>query len=162
VLALRRLALDGPAPQGRGRPLAEWDESVRGTFPQLEQDVDVEAVAAAWDEALAAPVWQGPPTWHHGDLMPGNLLLRKGRLGAVIDWGAAGTGDPACDLMVAWNLLGPGARAVFRAEVDVDDATWERGRGWAVATAAAALPYYRETNPLLAANAAYRLGQVLA
>ena len=28
----------------------------------------------------------------HGDLIPGNLLVDGGRLGAIIDWGGAGRG----------------------------------------------------------------------
>jgi aminoglycoside phosphotransferase (APT) family kinase protein len=43
----------------------------------------------------------------------------------------------------------------------VDYASWERGRGWALWTGIVALPYYRETNPELAENAAFRIGQVL-
>ena len=94
--------------------------------------------------------------------MPGNLLVEGGTLTGVIDWGGLGVGDPACDLMVAWNLLTAGTRDVFRAEVDVDDATWARGRGWALWTGLVALPYYKETNPVLADNARYRIGEVLA
>ena len=66
--------------------------------------------------------------WLHADLMPGNLLVSGGRLTAVIDFGCLGTGDPACDLFPAWNLLPPGARDVFRAALDVDDNAWIRGR----------------------------------
>ena len=66
--------------------------------------------------------------------MPGNLLVQSGTLAGVIDWGGLGLGDPACDLMVAWNLLPAGARDVFRAELGVDDATWARGRGLALWT----------------------------
>ena len=94
--------------------------------------------------------------------MPGNLLVRDGRLTAVIDWGGFGLGDAACDLMVAWNLLDARSRAVFRAELEVDEATWVRGRGWALWTGLVALPYYKETNPELADNARYRIGEVLA
>jgi aminoglycoside phosphotransferase (APT) family kinase protein len=94
--------------------------------------------------------------------MPANLLVRDDTLTSVIDWGGLGVGDPAWDLTVAWNLLGPGARDVFRGAVAVDEATWLRGRGWALRTGLVALPYYRETNPVLADNARYRIGQVLA
>jgi aminoglycoside phosphotransferase (APT) family kinase protein len=93
--------------------------------------------------------------------MPGNLLLQGGKLTGVIDWGELGVGDPACDLMVAWNLLAVDTRSVFRAELGVDDATWARGRGWALSTGLVALPYYWTTNPVLAANARYRIREVL-
>ena len=64
--------------------------------------------------------------------------------------------------MVAWNLFRAGAREVFRSAVGVDEATWLRGRGWALWTGLAALPYYVETNPVLAENACFRIGEVLA
>ena len=94
--------------------------------------------------------------------MPGNLLVRDGTLTGVIDWGGLGVGDPACDLMVAWNLFRAGGREVFRSAVGADDATWLRGRGWALWTGLAALPYYVETNPVLAENARFRIDQVLS
>jgi aminoglycoside phosphotransferase (APT) family kinase protein len=73
-----------------------------------------------------------------------------------------GVGDPACDLIVAWNLLPAGASEVFRATLHVDDATWDRGRGWALSIALLQLPYYHRTNPALAANARHVIGAVLA
>jgi hypothetical protein len=41
-------------------------------------------------------------------------------------------GDPTIDLVVAWEVLDPPAREVFRRQVGVDDATWLRGRAWAL------------------------------
>jgi aminoglycoside phosphotransferase (APT) family kinase protein len=107
-------------------------------------------VVSIWERALAAPPWDGPPVWHHGDLDVRNWLVRDGRIGAVIDWGTAGVGDPACDVMVAWKLHSAEARDAFRHAVGTDDATWERARGWAVSQAVGALSYYTpETNPTL-------------
>lgn len=116
----------------------------------------------AWDGALATPPWTGPPTWFHGDLSPGNLLCLNDRLHAVIDFGCLGVGDPAVDLIVAWNLLPSTARQPLRTMVDVDDATWERGRGWALSIALIQLPYYEHTNPGLASVAWWTVGEVLA
>jgi aminoglycoside phosphotransferase (APT) family kinase protein len=107
-------------------------------------------------------VWAGAPVWVHGDLSPGNLVVRDGRLAAVIDNEGVGVGDPACDLIVAWNLLPAATREVFRAELRVDDATWDRGRGWALSIALIQLPYYKDTNPALAANARHVIREVLA
>jgi aminoglycoside phosphotransferase (APT) family kinase protein len=93
--------------------------------------------------------------------MPANLLVQGATLTGVLDWGGAGLGDPAIDLQPAWNLFSGRSREVFRDELEVDDASWERGRGWALWTGFVALPYYRETNPEFAENAAFRIGQVL-
>ncbi|MFD0683845.1 phosphotransferase [Actinomadura fibrosa] len=71
--------------------------------------------------------------WVHGDLDVGNLLVRDGRLSAVIDFGTLAVGDPACDLLAAWLVFPAGARDVYRAAVGADEAAWARGRGWGLA-----------------------------
>ena len=97
----------------------------------------------------------------HGDLQPANLLVRNGRLSAVIDFGCLGAGDPACDLMAAWTFLPSPARYAFRAATGADDAAWARGRGWALSFGLIALPYYESTNPALAAIARRTIDEVL-
>jgi aminoglycoside phosphotransferase (APT) family kinase protein len=76
--------------------------------------------------------WEGDPVWFHGDVATGNLLLRDGRLAAVIDFGTSGVGDPACDAVIAWTLLSGESRDRFRSALGVDPGTWSRGRGWAL------------------------------
>jgi aminoglycoside phosphotransferase (APT) family kinase protein len=76
--------------------------------------------------------WDGPPVWFHGDVAENNLLVRDGRLAAVLDFGSSGVGDPACDMVIAWTLLSGTARDRFRAARGVDAGTWSRGRGWAL------------------------------
>jgi aminoglycoside phosphotransferase (APT) family kinase protein len=162
VTALRALDTTDAPDNNRGRPLADRDTATRRAIDELTGRVDTAAVTAAWEEALRAPVWTGPPVWAHGDLTPGNLLTLDGRLGAVIDFGGVGVGDPACDLLVAWNLLVGADRAALRAALDVDDAQWARGRGWALSVALVALPYYWDTNPGLAENSRHVIAQVVA
>jgi aminoglycoside phosphotransferase (APT) family kinase protein len=161
VEALHRVDLTGGPPAGRGVLLARRDEPTRTALAALQGTIDTAAAVAAWDAALQTPVWAGRPVWVHGDLSPGNLLLQGGKLSAVIDFGGLGMGDPACDLIVAWNLLPADVRRVFRAALGVDDATWARGRGWGLSVALVQLPYYRETNPALAANARHVIREVL-
>lgn len=162
VDALHRIDLaDGP-PASRGVPLAMQDDPTRTAIAALQGVIDAEATTAAWDAALRTPAWSGSSVWIHGDLSPGNLLLQGGGLAAVIDFAGLGVGDPASDLIVAWNLLPPEARSVFRTELGLDDATWARGRGWALSVALIQLPYYRDTNPALAANARHVIREVLA
>jgi aminoglycoside phosphotransferase (APT) family kinase protein len=165
VVALRRLETAGAPSRsrgGRGAPLAERDPEVRAAIEASRGLIDTPAVAAAWEAALEAPVWDGPPMWVHGDLLPGNVLVARGRLSAVIDWGSLSVGDPACELMAGWTLFSGESRHVFRAALSVDDATWARARGWALSVAVIALPYYQETNPAFAANAAHWIAEVLA
>jgi len=162
VEALHRIDPTGGPPARRGAPLEVQDDEARAALPALRGTIDTRAATAVWEAALRTPAWSGPPVWIHGDLLPGNLLFQRGRLTGVIDWGGVGVGDPACDLIVAWALLPPDARDRFRAELGVDDATWARGRGWALSIGLIALPYYRETNPGLAATARHLIREVLA
>ena len=104
-----------PPPRSRGVPLARRDDAVRRAIAELDGRVDAAAATASWEAALRAPEWHEPPTWIHGDLMPGNLIVREGRLSAVIDWSLVCVGDPACDLMAAWMFLGAESRAQLRA-----------------------------------------------
>jgi aminoglycoside phosphotransferase (APT) family kinase protein len=55
-----------------------------------------------------------------------------GRLCAVIDFGTCGIGDPACDTTIAWTFLSGDSQRVFKERLPVDEATWVRGRGWAI------------------------------
>jgi aminoglycoside phosphotransferase (APT) family kinase protein len=100
--------------------------------------------------------------WIHGDLHGANLLVDDGRLSAVIDFGCLCAGDPAGDLIAAWMYFGSTGRDAFRAALEVDDATWERGRGWALSIGLIALPYYRETNPVFAGIADRAITEALA
>ncbi|MGW0191740.1 aminoglycoside phosphotransferase family protein [Streptomyces sp. NPDC003362] len=165
VTAVRGVTLPGAPTAHRGGPVASLDAETRAAIEQLravpQEGVDCDAVAAVWQEALRAPDWDGPPVWLHADLMPGNLLVDGGRLTSVIDFGCMGVGDPACDLFPAWNLLPAEARQVFREALDVDDATWLRGRARTLSQAVIALPYYRETNPAMAGNARHVIREVL-
>ena len=148
------------APPGRGIPLAERDEGIRYWLARFDANP---AVTAAWDRALAAPPWDGPPAWHHGDLDARNWLVRDRHISGVIDWGSMGVGDPACDVMVAWKLHSSAARDVFREALPTDDATWERARGWALSQAVAILAYYTpEDNSILYREAESWLNLVLS
>ncbi|NLS78459.1 MAG: aminoglycoside phosphotransferase family protein [Chloroflexi bacterium] len=165
ILALRRLdPTGGPDDVYRGKPLAARDRHTREAIAASAARglVDAQAATAAWEAALRAPAWDRPPAWFHGDLMPGNLLFVRGRLSAIIDFGALGVGDPACDLIIAWGFFSGASREAFRAALAVDDAAWARGRGWALSIGLVALPYYIDTNPGLAGVAKRQIEQALA
>jgi aminoglycoside phosphotransferase (APT) family kinase protein len=161
VTAMRRIEAGGAPVAGR-RPLRELDDQTRAAIAAVPDLLDVAATTAAWDRALDAPVWAGAPVWIHGDLLPPNLLVRDGRLVAVIDFGGVGGGDPATDLIAAWSVFGPVGRRAYREALGVDDGTWERARGIALHQAALIVPYYRETNPGFTAVGLRTIGRVLA
>ncbi len=165
IAALHRIDATAGPPAGkhnfyRGVPLAWRDEGVRKSIMEWEGELDTAALTRGWDAALAAPEWEQPGVWLHGDLLPGNIIATGGKLSAVIDFGCLGVGDPAVDLVAGWALFTGESRTAFRAAVGVDDATWARGRGWAI-TSVGVLPYYRHTNPGIVARARRQLEEVL-
>ena len=164
VAALRRIDATGGPQSFRGGPVSTSGYDVRAPIRDLGADgtIDAEAATAAWEQVLAIPQWAGTPRWLHGDLMPGNLLTRDGRLTGVIDFGVLGIGDPACDLIPAWYLFGGDTRELFRAAADVDDSTWARGRGWALCLGLGAEHHYRVKNPALAAVGRKAMFEALA
>jgi aminoglycoside phosphotransferase (APT) family kinase protein len=167
VTALHAIDTDGGPPPGehnffRGQPLAARDTATREAIAALAGAIDTDAVTSAWEAALRAPAHRGADVWIHGDLSSGNLLFRQGGLSAVIDFGGLAVGDPACDLLVAWEIFSAGQRADFRDALSTDAAAWERGRGWALSVALIQLPYYWHTNPRLAARSRHVIGEVLA
>jgi aminoglycoside phosphotransferase (APT) family kinase protein len=134
--ALRRApAAGGPEPGPhnffRGGPLATYAAETDRALAALGDAVASDAVRRVFDDALAT-TWEGEPVWVHGDVAAGNLLVRDGRLAAVIDFGSSAVGDPACDVVIAWTYFSGASRAAFRAGLGVDPATWSRGRGWAL------------------------------
>jgi aminoglycoside phosphotransferase (APT) family kinase protein len=148
LLALQAADPTGGPPAGaqsfvRGAPLSSYDGETRLALSRLRggwgRRLDTEAAARVWEAARQAP-WSGPPVWFHGDVAGGNLLVDRGRLCAVIDFGTCGVGDPACDLVMAWTFFSGSSRDTFRRAVGHDDATWARARGWALWKALISLP----------------------
>ncbi|MES4904143.1 MULTISPECIES: aminoglycoside phosphotransferase family protein [unclassified Streptomyces] len=144
-----------------GRPLADRDRATRAAIAEVDGTFDTAAMTELWDAALSAPGWDRPPVWFHGDFHTGNLLTVDGRLSAVIDFGGLGIGDPACDLTIAFTLMSARSRAAFRAALGVDDATWTRGRGWALATGLNAYTSYAAVNPRVAAQTTRQITEAL-
>ncbi|MFM9863825.1 MAG: aminoglycoside phosphotransferase family protein [Micropepsaceae bacterium] len=152
----------GPANNFRGAPLSVRDKLAREAIAALANEIDASAATRLWDEALRQQTHQGAPVWVHGDIHPGNVLTRNGKLAAVIDWGCAATGDPAVDLMPAWSMFSGAARAVFRQEIAADTKTWTRARGWTLSVSAIALSHYRDKNETITAATRRDIAELLA
>lgn len=167
LAALQRFAPESvPALGGRadltGGTAAGRDDATRAAIAATSGVFDAGAMTELWDATLRAPGWQRPAVWFHGDFHTGNLLTSGGRLSAVIDFGGLGIGDPACDLMIAFTLLPARSRAVFRDALEVDDATWLRGRGWALATGLNAYTAYAAVDARVAAQTTRQIRAALA
>jgi aminoglycoside phosphotransferase (APT) family kinase protein len=127
----------------RGGPLSTWDEQARASIHLLRDDIDADAATQVWDTALAS-TWQQAPVWVHGDVAASNLLTTGGALHAVIDFGCAAVGDPACDLVMAWTFFSGESATAFRRGLPSDNATWARARGWALWKALITLSHGKE------------------
>jgi aminoglycoside phosphotransferase (APT) family kinase protein len=166
ISALQQIDTDGGPTAAdanvRGMPLARRDTDTRNAITALRGMIDTDAAIKLWDAALQVSEWEHQPVWFHGDMLPGNLLVENGRLSAVIDFGGLAVGDPSCDLMIAWGLFSGESREVFRMALQVEDATWLRGRAHALSQAVIFIPYYLNTNPVGVASAMHMLDEILA
>lgn len=145
----------------RGGSLRTYDGQTRRAIDALDGDIPGDSATAIWQSALRAS-WDGRPVWFHGDVAPGNLLVKDGVLTAVIDFGTSGVGDPSCDVVIAWTMLSGESREAFRAGLGVDPATWARGRGWALWKALITYARVRHTDAVEAAGARHVIDQLLA
>jgi aminoglycoside phosphotransferase (APT) family kinase protein len=164
--ALGRIdATEGPRPGEhnffRGGPLGTYEEETLQALETLGAEVPRDEVSRAWEDAMAT-TWQRAPVWLHGDVASGNLLVREGRLAAVLDFGSSGVGDPACDVVIAFTFLTGASRDRFRDALDVDAATWSRGRGWGLWKALISLVGHLENDSPDAALARRDIEQIVA
>ncbi|MEU1387319.1 MULTISPECIES: phosphotransferase [unclassified Nonomuraea] len=135
---LRALHVEAPAEAPASADLGAPPERCTSGFEQFLQAVDpdavgdVGAVRAVWADAVAAPAWEGPPVWVHGDLHPANVVVSDGTLAGIVDFGSLFAGDPAWDLAAAWVLLPADTAArFFDAYGLADQAAIRRARGLA-------------------------------
>ena len=162
VAALQAIdAAGGEVHEFRGVSLAAHDYNARTAAAVLQRSFDTGPLLKVWEAALAQPTWAGRPLWVHGDLHPANILVQDHELAAVIDFGLLGVGDPACDLMVAWTYLSADSREVFRRALAADDASWSRGRGWALQSGLR-MAAYSADNPVFGDIGRYTLAEILA
>ncbi|MET7395755.1 aminoglycoside phosphotransferase family protein [Dactylosporangium sp. NPDC005572] len=162
-LASFMTALHVPAPASaprnpvRGVPLSTRSPAMERRFATGRVPL---ALRPLWNDLVRVPAWDGPPLWVHGDPHPANLLVgADGLLSGVVDFGDLTAGDPATDLAAAWLVFDAPARAVFRGGLDVDEATWERARGWAL-NIGAAIAADVDPTPEMAAIAHHALHEV--
>ena len=114
----------------RGGSLKAYDQEMQIAIPKIK-DIDQRQVAKElWNDALSTE-WQQKPVWVHGDLAVGNILVYQGKLRAIIDFGQLAVGDPASDLVIAWNFFSGDSRKLFKNTVNLDQNTWKRALGWA-------------------------------
>jgi aminoglycoside phosphotransferase (APT) family kinase protein len=162
IVALRAVGTCGRrfAGTGRGGDLRAHDEWMETCLHRSEGLLDVPRLRRLWRELRDLPR-DGADVMSHGDLIPGNVLVRGGRLAGVLDTGGFGPADPALELVAAWHLLGDRTRAVLRDRLGSGALEWERGKAWALEQAMGAAWYYADTNPDMSAMAQRTLARLL-
>ena len=136
------------ARSGRGGDLRDHDAWMATCFQHSEKLLDVPRLRRVWATFRELPR-VAADAMTHGDLIPGNVLVAKGRLAGIIDVGGLGPAGPALDLVGAWHLLDAAPRQVLRERLRSDDLEWERGKAWAFEQSMGAVWYYVETNPAM-------------
>ncbi|MGH1281652.1 aminoglycoside phosphotransferase family protein [Bacillus basilensis] len=143
----------------RGGLISVYDEEARDAIENNKSVFDEIVLKHLWDLALQS-TWESKPVWVHGDVAPGNLLVKDGKLCAVIDFGILGVGDPACDAAMAWTFFDKNSRGVFKEALHIDEETWNRVRGWALWKALITYDANRDSNEKIAEES-YRVIQVI-
>jgi aminoglycoside phosphotransferase (APT) family kinase protein len=146
---------------GRGGDLRSHDAWMETCFRRSEHLLDVPRLRKLWRRLRELPR-TARDVMTHGDLIPGNVLVRDRRLVGVLDVGGFGPADPALDLVAAWHLLEAGPRQILRSALGCDDLEWERGKAWAFEQSMGAAWYYVDTNPTMSAMGLRSLDRILA
>jgi aminoglycoside phosphotransferase (APT) family kinase protein len=133
---------------GRGGDLRSQDPWLETCFHHSEQLLDVPRLRRLWRRLRELPR-TAPDVMTHGDLIPGNVVVRRGRLAGILDVGGLAPADPALDLVGAWHLLEAGPRRLLRDDLGCGDLEWERGKAWAFAQAMGLVWYYVDSSPVM-------------
>ena len=162
VIELRKVKILSNAPKAGRKPLLDLDEITVNAIAECKNDIDQQRILEIWRKLLTAKPWDGIPVWIHSDLLRPNLLVKDGKLSGVIDFGSAGIGDPAFDVVPAWTVLSSDeSRGFFRRLLNVDCDTWNRAKAYALHQALLIVPYYRNSNPVFVEQAKNTINNII-
>jgi aminoglycoside phosphotransferase (APT) family kinase protein len=161
VNQLRSITVPREAPKAGRLPLPELYGKGLEAIRVVKGVLDTDRIIEVWDKACHTNEWDGHSMWIHTDLLRTNLLVHAGRLVAVIDFGSAGVGDPAFDLIPSWSVFTSRGRETFQKHLNSDSNTWMRARGYALYQALLIIPYYRRTYPAFVRHAVRTINEIL-
>jgi len=119
---------DGPVLE-HGNQLRDYTHEINNVLAKMKSSKERTIANSIWNKALNTN-WNQKPIWVHGDLAIGNILIENAKLEGIIDFSGLEVGDPACDLVIAWNLFDAESRAIFKKNMNLDKNTWIRAMGW--------------------------------
>jgi aminoglycoside phosphotransferase (APT) family kinase protein len=161
VKELHSIDLSADAPKAGRRPLADLNLTTIDALNNAKDAIEYKKAVSIWNYLVNTPVWDNKPVWIHGDLLKPNILIKNNRIAGIIDFGSAGIGDPAFDIIPAWTIFETKSRSIFREKLNVDDALWNRACAYALHQAALIIPYYRETNKIFAEQAVNTINEII-
>lgn len=113
----------------RGGDLEIYHNETIKAIDELRDILPKEKLMLIWKECLKEK-YTGQKVFVHGDIAPGNILIKDEKFYGIIDFGILGVGDPACDYAMAWTYFDKESRKMFLK--GLDKGMIKRARGWAL------------------------------
>lgn len=113
----------------RGYDLSVYHSETIAAIETLKDKLPENKLLHIWHDCTSLKYCH-EAVWLHGDVAPGNLLVKDGVLCAVIDFGIIAIGDPSCDYAVAWTYFDEECRKAFLAGLSKQ--TIQTAKGWAL------------------------------
>ncbi|MDR0525415.1 MAG: aminoglycoside phosphotransferase family protein [Spirochaetaceae bacterium] len=158
---LHSLKIPETAPKAGRKPLADLNAVTLSALEESKNEISYKRTVSLWERLRETPAWDNKPVWIHGDLLKPNILIKADRLAGIVDFGSAGIGDPAFDIIPAWTIFDSDRRRLFQEAVNVCPAVWNRACAYALHQAALIIPYYRKTNKPFAEQAIQTIREIL-
>ena len=146
IKELHSIDLLTDAPKAGRKPLADLHKMTIEALYNSKEEIDYKRAIRIWENLVNTPVWDNVPVWIHADLLKPNILIKDNHISGIIDFGCAGVGDPAFDIIPAWAVFDLKSRKIFRDKLAIDNTIWYRACAYALHQAALIIPYYRESN----------------
>lgn len=123
-----------PKNKNRGVPLIDKETALLPRITRIKANTNYfnSRIELHWKKGLNAKLSQNSKLLH-GDLHARNIVVQKGKIQAIIDWGDICSGDVATDLASFWMLFeSKTTRDEALEYYGVDNALKERSIGWAI------------------------------
>ncbi|MDR2808332.1 MAG: aminoglycoside phosphotransferase family protein [Spirochaetaceae bacterium] len=161
IKELHAISIIEDAPKAGRKPLLELDGITVEALNASREEIKYTKAVKIWEIIVNTPIWNNKTVWIHADLLKSNILIRNNHISAIIDFGSAGVGDPAFDIIPAWTVFDSKNRNIFRKKLDVDDTLWHRACAYALHQAALIIPYYRKSNPVFVKSAIDTINEII-
>lgn len=161
IKELHSVELFEGAPKAGRKPLLDLNIMTMDALNNSKDEIDCKKAIKIWDSLLNTPVWDNKSVWIHADLLKSNVLIKDNHISGIIDFGSAGIGDPAFDIIPAWSLFSFENRTIFRDKLKVNDIIWNRACAYALHQAAIGIPYYRNTNESFVKQSVYTINEII-